>query len=58
MRARGWDAVTLLAQGETIPNYHWPTDTYENIAPPTVRDARSRPGASCCARSTLRSTAA
>jgi putative aminopeptidase FrvX len=36
MRARGWDAVTLLAQGETIPNYHWPTDTYSNIDPPTV----------------------
>ena len=36
MRARGWEAVTLLAQGETIPNYHWPTDTYENIDPPTV----------------------
>jgi hypothetical protein len=39
MRARGWDAVTLLAQGETIPNYHWPTDTYENIAPHTVQSA-------------------
>ncbi|MGH2979860.1 MAG: M28 family metallopeptidase [Solirubrobacterales bacterium] len=39
MRARGWDAVTLLAQGETIPNYHWPTDTYENIAPHTVQRA-------------------
>ena len=39
MRARGWDAVTLLAQGETIPNYHWPTDTYENIAPNTVQTA-------------------
>jgi Peptidase family M28 len=39
MRARGWDAVTLLAQGETIPNYHWPTDTYENIAPQTVQSA-------------------
>jgi hypothetical protein len=39
MRARGWDAVTLLAQGETIPNYHWPTDTYANIAPNTVQTA-------------------
>jgi len=39
MRARGWDAVTLLAQGDTIPNYHWPTDTYENIDPPTVARA-------------------
>ncbi len=36
MRARGWEAVTLLAQGKTIPNYHWPTDTYENVDPPTV----------------------
>ena len=36
MRARGWEAVTLLAQGDTIPNYHWPTDTYENIDPATV----------------------
>ena len=36
MRARGWEAVTLLAQGDTIPNYHWPTDTYENVDPPTV----------------------
>jgi putative aminopeptidase FrvX len=39
MRSRGWDAVTLLAQGETIPNYHWPTDTYENIAPHTLQNA-------------------
>jgi peptidase M28-like protein len=39
MRARGWDAVTLLAQGETIPNYHWPTDTYGNIAASTVERA-------------------
>ncbi len=36
MRARGWEAITLLAQGDTIPNYHWPTDTYENVDPPTV----------------------
>jgi len=39
MRARGWEAVTLLAQAETIPNYHWPTDTYDNIAPSTVERA-------------------
>jgi acetylornithine deacetylase/succinyl-diaminopimelate desuccinylase-like protein len=39
MRARGWDAVTLLAQGETIPNYHWPTDTYANVARHTVQRA-------------------
>jgi acetylornithine deacetylase/succinyl-diaminopimelate desuccinylase-like protein len=36
MRARGWEAVTLLAQGKTIPNYHRPTDTYENVDPATV----------------------
>ena len=36
MRARGWEAITLLAQGDTIPNYHWPTDTYENVDPPTI----------------------
>ena len=23
-------------RADTIPNYHWPTDTYENIDPPTV----------------------
>jgi hypothetical protein len=39
MRARGWDAITLLAQGETIPNYHWPTDRYENVAGQTVQRA-------------------
>jgi hypothetical protein len=36
MRARSWEAITLLAQGETIPNYHWPTDTCDHIAPHTV----------------------
>jgi Zn-dependent M28 family amino/carboxypeptidase len=36
MRARGWEAVTLLAQGDTIPNYHWPTDTYENVDPRAI----------------------
>jgi acetylornithine deacetylase/succinyl-diaminopimelate desuccinylase-like protein len=37
MRARGWEAVTLLAQdGNRIPNYHWPSDTYENIDARTV----------------------
>ena len=51
MRARGWEAVTLLAQGETIPNYHWPTDTYENVDPPTVRTGtRYRPRAAARAR--------
>lgn len=32
--ARGYDAVTLLAQSDDgIPNYHWPTDTLGNISP-------------------------
>ena len=39
MRARGWEAVTLLAQGETVPHYHWPTDTYENVAPAAINRA-------------------
>jgi hypothetical protein len=34
--ARGREAITFLAREETIPNYHWPTDTFENIAPRTV----------------------
>ena len=58
MRARGWDAITLLAQGETIPNYHWPTRHIREHRAAHGADAHSRPGASCCARSTLRSTAA
>ena len=37
--ARGHEAITLLAQGRTIPNYHWPTDTTENIEPRTVAAA-------------------
>jgi Peptidase family M28 len=37
MRARGWEAVTLLAQdGNRIPNYHRPSDTYEHVEPRTV----------------------
>jgi len=39
MRARGWEAVTLLAQGDTVPHYHWPTDTYENVAPAAIQRA-------------------
>jgi hypothetical protein len=39
MRARGWEAVTLLAQGDTVPNYHWPTDTFENVAPAAIQRA-------------------
>ena len=34
--ARGYEAVTLLAQGDSIPHYHQPSDTYENVHPPTV----------------------
>jgi peptidase M28-like protein len=34
--AHGGEAITFLARQKTIPNYHWPTDTYENIAPETV----------------------
>ncbi len=31
--AHGYEAITLLAQARdgAIPNYHWPTDTYENV---------------------------
>jgi peptidase M28-like protein len=34
--AHGFEAITFLARERTIPNYHWPTDTYENVAPETV----------------------
>jgi hypothetical protein len=34
--AHGCEAITFLARERTIPNYHWLTDTYENIAPETV----------------------
>jgi hypothetical protein len=34
--ARGCEAITFLAQGKTIPHYHWPSDTVENVAPRTV----------------------
>ena len=36
MMARGEEAVTLLAQGDSVPHYHQTTDTYENVHPPTV----------------------
>ena len=34
--AQGYAAITFIGQGPdgTIPNYHWPTDTAENISPP------------------------
>ena len=34
--AYGCEAITFLARDRPIPNYHWPTDTYENLAPETV----------------------
>jgi hypothetical protein len=34
--ARGLEGITLLAQGKTIPHYHWPTDTWENLEPRTI----------------------
>jgi hypothetical protein len=34
--ARGPEGITLLAQGKTIPHYHWPTDTAANVEPRTV----------------------
>jgi hypothetical protein len=34
--AHGCEAITFLARERAIPNYHWPTDTFENIAPETV----------------------
>jgi hypothetical protein len=36
MMARGEEAVTLLAQGDSVPHYHQPSDTYENVHPPTI----------------------
>jgi hypothetical protein len=37
--ARGLEGITLLAQADRIPNYHWPTDVWENVAPETVARA-------------------
>ncbi len=34
--ARGGRAITLSAQDATIPNYHSPEDTVENLDPPTL----------------------
>lgn len=40
--ARGGRALTLVAeQGGVIPNYHWPTDTAENLDPAVVGRALS-----------------
>ena len=39
-RARGWEAITFLAQSERgIPNYHLPTDTYEHVSAEAVARA-------------------
>lgn len=38
--ARGGRAITLVAErGGVIPNYHWPTDTAENLDPAVVEHA-------------------
>jgi hypothetical protein len=34
--AHGREAITFLARDRTIPNYHWPTDKYENLSSQTV----------------------
>jgi len=34
--ARGGRAITFSTQDETIPNYHSPTDTLENLDPPVL----------------------
>jgi acetylornithine deacetylase/succinyl-diaminopimelate desuccinylase-like protein len=39
-RARGWEALTLLAQSERgIPHYHLPSDTFDNISGDAVARA-------------------
>ncbi len=37
--ARGYEALTLIAldEEEQIPNWHWPTDTVENLDPALVK---------------------
>jgi Peptidase family M28 len=39
--ARGWEAITFLAQAAEggAPNYHWPTDTYENVSEDAIARA-------------------
>ncbi len=37
--ARGGRALTLIAQGRTIPNYHWPGDVPENLDPDVLARA-------------------
>jgi acetylornithine deacetylase/succinyl-diaminopimelate desuccinylase-like protein len=40
-RAHGWEAITFLAQSAEggAPNYHWPTDTYENVSEAAIARA-------------------
>jgi acetylornithine deacetylase/succinyl-diaminopimelate desuccinylase-like protein len=39
-RSRGWEAITFLAQSEHgVPNYHLPTDTYDNVSAEAVARA-------------------
>jgi Zn-dependent M28 family amino/carboxypeptidase len=39
-RARGWEAITFLAQTEHgIPHYHLPTDVYEHVSAEAVARA-------------------
>jgi acetylornithine deacetylase/succinyl-diaminopimelate desuccinylase-like protein len=39
-RSRGWEAITFLAQSEQgIPNYHLPTDTYDNVSADAIARA-------------------
>ena len=39
--AHGWEAITFLAQSAEggAPNYHWPTDTYENVSEAAIARA-------------------
>jgi hypothetical protein len=37
--ARGGRALTFSAQDKAIPNYHWPTDTIENLDPEVIARA-------------------
>ena len=37
--ARSGRAITFSAQDEAIPNYHWPTDTTENLDPDVIARA-------------------
>jgi acetylornithine deacetylase/succinyl-diaminopimelate desuccinylase-like protein len=39
-RARGWDAITFIAQADrVIANYHWPTDTFDKVSVAAIERA-------------------